>query len=226
MDRSELKGTLEYLEKYFPIVRASELSLEDEFLKHEPRSSSQRRLKKALIEAIENGLSDFRAQRIDPSVKDNKIFFEKGAKPGVGKTPRQWKRLAEEFLPEKESRLGTTEQRVAFLGVLIKTLIEKGYRIRDAWKAVCDRSEKLGHYWDSENAQHKFEPTGSRQVGKWCDLGNTKKITIDDDIIGGFSEFGGYYGIIGYLNPLGERTKIYYLNGVCKYSTGWIVTNV
>ena len=36
----------EYIEKYFPIVRASTLSLKDKFLKHEPASEKQKVFKK------------------------------------------------------------------------------------------------------------------------------------------------------------------------------------
>lgn len=218
----------EYLNKYFPIVRASMLSIEDKFLNHEPRNSTQRMLKRELIYAIKSGLYDFRAQRIDPSIDESgKIIYEENSLPCVGKTPKQWKILAEEFLPEKESRLGTTKERIAFLGTLIKYLVEeRGYEVRVAWREVCDLSKYLGHYWDSPNPKHKFELTGSRPVGEWYDLGNTKKITINDDERGGFSEFGGYYGISGYLYPLAEIIKVYYPSSPCKYSTGWVVTKV
>ena len=78
-------------------------------------------------------------------------------------------------------------------------LKEKGYEVKDAWKAVCDQSKDLGHYWDSENAKHDFEDTGSRQIGEWCDLGNTCKITEDDEV-GGFSLVGGNPKPLYYFN--------------------------
>lgn len=228
MNRTEIKGTPEYLVKYFPIVRASELSFNDEFLNHRPINSTQRRLKRALITAIGSGLSDFRAQRMDACLdEDGNICFKAGMKPAVGKTANWWKETAEKFMPEKRSRIGTTKERVAFIGLLIKYLIEeKSYTVSDAWKAVCDQSRNLGHYWDSEDSKHELELTGSRALGKWCDLANTKKITINDDSTGGFSEFGGYYGIIGYLYPIAERVRICYPNSICKYGTGWVVSNI
>lgn len=224
----EIKGTQEYIEKYFPIAKASTLSLEDEFLKHEPETEEQKKFKKALISAIKSGLSDFRAQRMDACFdEEGNICFKAGMKPAVGKlSANDWKRVAKEFLPEKGSRLGTTKERIAFLGLFIKYLIEeKGYEVKDAWKAVCDQSKDLGHYLDSENAKYEFEDTGSRQIGEWCDLGNTCKITEDDEA-GGFSLVGGhcYCGGDGY--PLADVFSFCFPNCVCNYGVGWFVLSV
>lgn len=224
----EIKGTQEYIDKYFPIAKASTLSLEDEFLKHEPETEEQRKFKNALISAIRLGLSDFRAQRMDACFdEEGNICFKAGMKPAVGKlSVNDWKRVAKEFLPEKGSRLGTTKERIAFLGLLIKYLIEeKGYEVKDAWKAVCDQSKDLGHYWDSENAKYDFEDTGSRQIGEWCDLGNTSKI-IEDDEASGFSLGGGCYNCVGLSCPLADVGSIFNPNYVCNYGVGWFVLSV
>ena len=227
LNQEEIKGTQEYIEKYFPIVKASTLSLEDEFLKHEPETNQQTRFKNALISAIKSGLSDFRAQRMDACFdEEGNICFKAGMKPAVGKSPNWWKETAKKFMPEKGSRLGTTKERIAFLGLLIKYLIEeKGYTVSNAWKAVCDQSKDLGHYWDSENAKHDFEDTGSRQVGEWYDLANTCKITIDDEA-GGFPFVGGFCSYNGCLYPLANVNSI--CNPDCEYgiSVGWLVLSV
>lgn len=228
LNQEEIKGTQEYIEKYFPIVKASTLSLEDEFLKHEPETNQQTRFKNALNSAIKSGLSDFRAQRMDACFdEEGNICFKAGMKPAVGKlSANDWKRVAKEFLPEKESRLGTTKERIAFLGLLIKYLIEeKGYEVKDAWKAVCDQSKDLGHYWDSENAKHEFEDTGSRQIGEWCDLGNTCKITEEDEA-GGFSLVGGSCNFYGDNYPLADVDGVDYPNNVYGNSVGWFVLSV
>ncbi len=227
LNQEEIKGTQEYIEKYFPIVRASELSFNDEFLNHRPINSTQRRLKRALITAIGSGLSDFRAQRMDACLdEDGNICFKAGMKPAVGKTANWWKETAEKFMPEKRSRIGTTKERIAFLGLLIKYLIEeKGYKVKDAWKAVCDQSKDLGHYWDSENAKHEFEDTGSRQIGEWCDLGNTCKITEEDEA-SGFSLVGGSYFGNGDDYPLADVGSIGGPDNVCYGGVGWFVLSV
>lgn len=227
-NQEEIKGTQEYIEKYFPIVRASSLSLEDKFLKHKPETKRQERFKKQLISAIKSGLSDFRAQRMDACFdEEGNICFKAGMKPAVGRTTNWWKETAKKFMPEKGSRLGTTRERIAFLGLLIKYLIEeKGYTVSDAWKAVCDQSKDLAHYHDSEKAKNDFEDTGSWQVGEWCDLGNTSKITVDDEA-GGFSLVGGGYVFNGDYFPLADATTC---NGYpwvgCNASVGWIVLPV
>lgn len=223
----EIKGTQEYIDKYFPIAKASTLSLEDEFLKHEPETKEQRKFKNALISAIKSGLSDFRAQRMDACFdEEGNICFKAGMKPAVGKSPNWWKETAKKFMPEKGSRLGTTKERIAFLGLLIKYLIEeKGYTVSNAWKAVCDQSKDLGHYWDSENAKHDFEDTGSRQVGEWYDLANTCKITVDDEA-GCFSLVGGNFFNCGINYPLEGVFGIYDPVNACNSGVGWIVLSV
>ena len=223
----EVKGTQEYLEKYFPVVKASTLSLEDEFLKYEPETDLQSKFKERLTKAIESGLSDFRAQRMDPTLgEDGKIYYQAGKKPKVDRCAYWWKREAEEFMPEKESRLGTTKERTAFLGLLIKYLIEKlGYTVSDAWQAVCDQSKDLGHYRDSESAKHYPEPTGRRQVGNWYDLGNTFKITIDDEA-GGLSVVGGSFNRLGDWHPLMFAYTLHDPDYDFDYSVGWLVLSV
>ena len=227
INQEEVKGTQEYIDKYFPIAKASTLSLEDEFLKHEPKTKEQRKFKNALISAIESGLSDFRAQRMDACFdEEGNICFKSGMKPAVGKSPNWWKETAKKFMPEKGSRLGTTKERIAFLGLLIKYLIEeKGYTVSNAWKAVCDQSKDLGHYWDSENAKHDFEDTGSRQVSEWYDLANTYKITVDDEV-GGFSLVGGRYYHNGNFSPLADVYSVDYPDNGCSNSVGWLVLSV
>ena len=61
-------------------------------------------------------------------------------------------------MPERASRLGIKTEYIAFLGVLIKKLVDSGWKVDDAWDAVCNDSKKLGHYWNSENAMHVPEP--------------------------------------------------------------------
>lgn len=227
LNLEEIKGTEEYIEKYFPIAKASTLSLEDEFLKYEPETRQQTEFKNALISAIESGLSDFRAQRMDACLdEEGNICFKAGMKLAVGKSPKWWKKVAKKFMPEKGSRLGTKRERIAFLGLLIKYLIEEeGYTVSNAWKAVCDQSKDLGHYCDSENAKHDFENTGSRQVGEWYDLANTCKITVDVEP-DCFSLVGGEYVSNGDYNPLAAVCDVLYPYGEYLDCTGWIVLPV
>ena len=218
--------TQEYIDKYFPIVKASALSLKDKFLKHEPTSEKQKVFKQRLTMAIEGGFYDFRAQRMDPTFDEKgEICYQKGKKPAIGKEVYEWKTIALNFMPEKKSRLGTTNERIVFLGVLIKYLIEEqGYTVNAAWEAVCDQSKNLGHYRDSENVNNGFEVTGSREVGEWYDLANTGKIT--DDGWEHFALFGNDYGSFGWMYPLANKHILSSIFYKLDYEVGWIVLDV
>ena len=212
----------------FPIVEASKLSLEDEFLKHQPNTPIQEDVKKTLIDAIKSGLSDFRHPFVDPSVSNEKqIIFEKGNHPATGHKLKWWKGKLKTFMRNKNSRIGTKKYYCAFLGVIIKYLIEQeGYEISEAWEAVCDDSRKLGHYKDSEEASHTFEPTGSRLVWKWHDLANTFKIIMEDNGKGIYLA-SGYYYTNGNESSLGS-IKPFFLPSLCTFdgSVVWIILDV
>lgn len=214
-----------YLETYFPVVKASTLSLECEFLKYKPETEKQSKFKEKLISAINSGATDFRAQRMDPSFDENgKISYIPTKLPITGRTAEWWKENAEKFLPEKGSRLGTTKERILFLGVLIKYLIERErYSINAAWKAVCDQSKYLGHYQDSMNAKWELEPAGNRMIGEWYDLANTNKITINTEY-SKFSVCGGCF------DDFSERRTLSNIETLAlefeHTSTGWLVLDV
>lgn len=209
----------------FALIEASQLSLNDDFMKHEPESDNQWELKKSLTEAIENGLSDFWAPKLDPSFSEDGtgLVFEADKMPAVGKSYNWWEEKAAEYLPERGSHLGIDIERVAFLGALIKKLIDNGCSVSETWYAVCDDSKELGHYWHSENAKHVFEPTGSREICGFCDLANTYKYL-------GAGNIGSYYCITGgsyNCNSIDSTlTTRYYHNDRnfdYKNTVGWIV---
>ena len=212
----------------FPMVEASKLSLDDEFLKHEPETSHQASIKEIIIEGIKSGMSDFRHPFVDPSINEEKdIVFEKGKEPATGHTLKWWKMKAKGFMLNKNSRIGTKREYCVFLGVLIKSLIEQGYTISDAWKEVCDDSKNLGHHRDSFKAKkHAFELTGSRQVVKWYDLANTFKILTGDDGKGVFIA-SGYYYTKGDEYSLGNVDQFYFSAlSTFEASVAWIVLDV
>lgn len=201
---SEAKERLSFEEK-FPIVRASELSLEDAFLKHEPTTIRQTKLKLRLIAGIKRGLlEDFRCPAMDPSLdEDGNLVYEVGKPPAVGKKIKFWVKKFKQFMPEKNSRIGTGYERAAFLGFLIKYLTEEeGYEVSEAWEAICDNTQKLkGH------EKHDFEPTGSRKVGAFYDLTNTTKVVA----VGthrGYMECGSSYVDNSGKYPMSNFMKI------------------
>ena len=221
------KGTDEYIEKHFPVVKVSSLSKSDDFLKYEPKNLYEENIKNSIVRIIDSKLPDFRAQRIDPSVdKNGKIFYEEGMMPGLGNSATWWDIKALNFLPEKNSRLGTSDERIAFLGLIIKYLMEKGYSKDEAWKAVCEESKNLGHYRDSKNSKKEFETTGCRRVGIWYDLANTAKITVKDTEKYIHAKFGGDHEYDSHICPLAYMTIIEGPELITKGATGWIVLSV
>ena len=162
---------------------------------------------------------------MDPSFTKTgeNICYEKGRGPAVGKSYNWWKKVAEEYCPERNSRLGTRLEYAAFLGVLIKNLVADGTSISWAWNAVCNDSKELGHYWNSENAKHKFEPTGSRQICDYYDLANTYKILAEDNEAGGFWLAGGYYFNCSSGIPLAGLNHYAFRSDDDCVSVGWLV---
>ena len=214
-------------DKMFPIVRASKLSLNDKFMQHKPNTDNQKKVFKFLVEIIKSGMSDFRRPAMDPSKdEDGNIVFEFGNQPVDNYSAKQWNKIAEMFMAEKNSRMGFERHYYAFLGVIINHLVnEQGYDVEDAWKAVCDDSRELGHYRNSEDAQEDFEPTGNRKVSGFYDLGNTYKI-IRKDNGKGFLNAGGYYCGDSTIHPLASMHPIRTPNLYCTCSVGWLIMDV
>lgn len=209
----------------YRLVDAENLSLDDKFMKHKPKTDREEETKALIKEAIEKGVKNFYRPIMDPSFTKTgeNICYEKGRGPAVGKSYNWWKKVAEEYCPERNSRLGTRLEYGAFLGVLIKNLVADGKSISWAWNAVCNDSKDLGHYWNSENAKHKVEPTGSRRVCDYYDLGNTCKILTEDNEAGGFWLAGGDYSTQSYHCPLADLDYLYDDLNIDYCAVGWLV---
>jgi len=210
--------------KYTVRIEASKLSLKDKFMKHRPVGYQQTVLKGELQNVIRNGIKDFYRFRVDPSLSSGKICFEAGRMPAVGKSYNWWFENAKAFYPQRKSRLGTRSEYIAFLGVLIKALVDEGWRIADAWYAVCDNSKDLGHYRNSENATHYcLEHTGLREICGFCDLANTRKIFANDEGASRFCLASGSYNCSSYVHPLAELLYYDFDHRNLEYCVGWPV---
>ena len=219
------KTVVENLQDAFVLVEASKLSLRDEFMKHKPKTEREERFKKQLTDAIKKGIKDFWRPKYDPSFNEEQtgICHVEGKRPAVGKSYNWWNKVAKAFCPERHSRLGTKSEYVAFLGVLIKKLVESGWEVEDAWRAVCCDSRELGHYWNSPNVKNAFEDTGSREICGFFDLANTCKILAEDEEAGGFWLAGGYYRDDSCYCPLAALVHLNYLDNGSNYGVGWLV---
>ena len=208
----------ENYEEYFSVVEASKLSLDDVFLKHEPKTENQKIFKQKVINAIKSGLSDFKAQCLDPSVdEDCNIYYKLGSEPGIGYSVKWWSENALKLIPGK-SRNGTTVERIAFLAVLIK----KGLA---TWEQICDDSEEFGKYMNFGYSKYYCDEILSRPVGEFYDVGKTCKITENKET-GGFSLVGGVFDGSGYRYPLADVGGVRNPNNNYNFSVGWIVLDI
>ena len=204
------------------LIEASKLSLDDRFMKYQPKDDKEKAFKKLLTEAIKNGLKDFYRPVLDPSFNDDKsgICYEFGRRPADGKSYKWWINAAKEFMPN--SRLGTRDEYAAFLGVIIKKRVESGWNISKSWKDVCVDSKELGHYRNSEDAKRTYEDTGLREICGFYDLANTFKILAEDKKIAGFYQAGGDYYSLSSYDPLANFHVEYRRNNNL-YGVGWLV---
>lgn len=208
----------------FVLIEASKLSLKNKFMQYKPVTQNEKELKRRLTILINMGLQDFYCQKYAPSLNEKQSFdYIVGSEPALGKTYKWWKREAKKYLPERKSRLGTRAEYTAFLGFLIKKLISNGWSASRAWNAVCNDSSQLGNYWNNTTSSARVEPTGSREICGFFDLGNTCKLVSADKYDNEFWQFGGTAYENGFEYPLVQG--FYYANvaneGFC--SVGWIV---
>lgn len=205
------------------LIEASKLSLTDEFMDYKPKVNRDRKFMKQLSHVISEGVNDFIRPVCDPSFVDKestKICYEFGKKPAIGQPYFWWEKVASEI--DKNCRLGTKNEYIAFLGILIKMLVESGWSISKAWHAICVDSKSLGNYWNT-NKKHNIELTGTRKVCKFYDLANTCKILSADEQISGYWIAGGDFDSESSINPIGRMDHFYGDYNVWNNSVGWIV---
>lgn len=206
----------------FWCIEASKLSLNDSFMDFNPQDAETKEFKDELTEVIKKGVRDFYRPIMDPSFDEDGISFKKGKIPAIGKSYDWWEKTVKEFMPERHVRIGNKSEYIAFLGYLIKTLVDEDWPIADAWNAVCRDSIELGYYWNSVSKNHDFALTGSVEVCGFYDLANTYKMLAEDDNAGGFWLAGGYCGILATYRPLAHLEHVNDRE-VSYPAVGWLV---
>lgn len=205
----------------FVQIKAESLSIYDDFLQYKAKTECEKKTKELIVEAIKKEVKNFWRPRFDPSFIDESetdICFVPGKLPAIGKPYYWWKDIAQKY----NLKVGTRLQYGAFLGVLIKTLVDEGNTVEWAWNAVCNNSKELGHYWDSKDAKHTFEPTGSRCICGFYDLANTTKYLAEDKETGGFWFAGGFCYAVGEAFPIADICHS--THRIINYgNVGWLV---
>ena len=170
-------------QEQFPVVRASELSLKDSFMRFDPNTENQIILMESLVRQLERGAQDFRRPAIDPSLDaEGNIIYMPGMDPALGILPELLEQKARDFMPKLNSRIGYNQEYDLFLGTLIKYLVvQRNHPVAMAWAEVCFSSELLANTANSAIPySNGMESTGSRVQDVWADLGNVQKIVLDD----------------------------------------------
>ena len=211
--------------KDFVLVKASELSLDDDFMQYVPRYKQEIEFKKLLEGVIRNGVKDFWKSKMDPcpTIDGESYYFKKGAKVLTGPWYQWWANHAY----KNNCRLGRKSEYIAFCGVIIKGLIAQGCNVKQAWYSVCINSEALGNYRpviDKRNYK-RFGPTGSQKILQFYDLLNAEKLLAEDwdsRCCGCWHAGGGVFSFqpMTHLEFDDER------NCNHPYSVGWIVRDV
>lgn len=172
---SEIRGRSELECKIEPNIFAGE------WLEHKPTTRRQEETLTLYQDAKAKGrLHTFTCMTIDPSFEEGRLVYQKGLQPEVNFTQENWSEKLKDYDPSRNSRQMTRTEYVCRNLFLIQKLVKSGYEIKKAWEAICDSSKKLGNYWNPDNTNHDFEPTGSREVCGFCDLANTKKLLAKD----------------------------------------------
>ena len=207
------------------LIEAEKLSVDDKFMKHRPRTVKEKDTKQLILEAINSKVKNFYRPIMDPTLCYGEIEFIAGKKPAVGKSYNYWSEAVKRYIPTLNTRLGTRLEYGAFLGVLIKELVKMGMTVKGAWNVVCNDSKKLGHYHNSKNGQYALEPTCSRCVCGFYDLGNTYKILAKDTDDDDFYLAGGSYQGPGFYHTIATLRKDSSWNADLKLrsSVGWLV---
>ncbi len=192
-----------------------------EWLNHQPTTWRQKETLNLYLDAKAKGrLHAFTCMTIDPSDKDGKLVYQKGLEIKSGFSQKQWEKMLKEYNPSRNSRQMTRTEYACRNLFLIQRLVESGYEIKEAWRAVCDDSGKIGHYRNFDNIKYYFEPTGSREVCGFCDLGNAWKFIANDpwDLAVGFWAAGGTYNGYGNFGPVADLRRNRYEDA--RYNNG------
>lgn len=206
----------------FSLIDAESLSMDDEFMGYTPKTNIERNAKDLIRSTIRKGVKNFFIPVMAPSFTDDgeNICFEIGREFARGMSYNWWKKIAEEYKPERNSRLGTLLEYGAFLGVLIKMLIEEGKTVDEAWKAVCGDSKELVYYYAISELDST--PTGSTYICGFYDINWLKILSGDPE--------NGEVCYASDCDPSGFNSVALYgqdpfreLDGDICGGTGWIV---
>lgn len=167
-----------------------------------------------LSDALEEINYNYEIATMEPTVVDGKIAYIKGKDVAVNYSIKDWIKMAEEYLPERGSRLATLYE----LFIWYAWRIVKGY-----WTLgyVANDSSSAGNFCNSPKATHKLELTGTIKCGGFRDgQGNSCKLVTYKNI---FATVGGNFDNNGYNSTVHNVFLHYSLDDIINFDCGVLV---
>ena len=113
---------------------------------------------------------------------------------------------------------------IAFLRVVIEKLVDvAGWKIEDAWYAVCDDSEKLGGYWNDLGPEFGLSDTGTFEICGLYDLVGAYKMLASDDVVEGIFRAGGTSQCSDIMYPAAKIGLYGLMAAILECTTGWVI---
>lgn len=178
------------------------------------KTDRERKFLTAVKKAVQKVNYDYWIANLEPSVAEGKIYYAKGENVGVGFSCDQYKQMAEEYAPERGSRMAKLHELLIWYALRI---------VNGLWTLhyVANDSSSAGNYWNAPNSAKSMEKTGSRDCGGYSDgQGNTYKIITVED---GYALVGGYYSYDGYNFPVAYVYYDYDPYHIRNYGSGVLV---
>lgn len=125
-------------------VKASNLSIEDAFMKKLPKTENERDLMISLAILMQDA-KDFYCFKRQSFVDGIGMVAGYNIIPDSldGLSYNQWNETARGLDYDRNSRIASKKEYILLLGVLIKDLVNAGWAIDGAWEAVCEIPDKL-----------------------------------------------------------------------------------
>ena len=212
----------------FIVVDVQNLSLSDEFMQYQVQTTYEQSFKGNLINVIKQNGPNFCKPLFDPVISGSQgLTFTQDMDPAVGMSFTQWSEIAKTFKSSKNSRIGSRDEYIAFLGFLIKKMVESGIPIEVAWNSVCNDSSNIGVYATDLSFQNVLRKTGSKEICGFYDLANTQKVLLSDLSFTAnfFWKAGGTYHDDGKTKPLATFEFCTDPNEPLAEAVGWIIWN-
>ena len=195
-------GRDEFMHLYFSDLTNDDVLYTADGKKRKFITERQKKFRADVMKALENMPEEgFRWIPVyEPSKDDGgNLQYVSGVIALRGLNCYDWEEAFQNYSPENGSRMSS----ITTYFLLLLRLLKDGFATIEQ---LADDSKQIGHYWDSENAKHKFEKTGERQLGGLYGFaGNTDKIVKVSELgsgSSGFSLLGGRYYYSGDLYPL------------------------